>query len=198
MKNFYENYKSFPHTDCGYCGNPSCVTMLRKYCIGKSKLEECIYFSAGAYDVENIYCSLPQLRSSPGQAISYVRPCPTEPSKVTIEVNLLPSVSSPYGYFDMITAEKIFNRTVPGLKISPSLGIARIESENGDIMVFSEGKIVIRRGKNEERAFWQISRVVRLLWATVNWRFQAESVQGASLPLWNASQIANGLHVMDT
>lgn len=171
MKNFFENYKSFPHADCGYCGNTSCVAMLRNCCIGKSKFEECIYFKAGVYDEESIHCSHPQLRSYPGQAISYIRTCPTEPSKVTIEVNLLPPGSSPYGYFDMITADKILGKTVPGLKISPSLGIARMESENGDVMGFSEGKIVIRRGTDEGRALWQISRFVRLLWATVNWAF---------------------------
>lgn len=75
----------------------------------------------------------------------------------------------------MITADSIFDRQIPNLKISPSLGIVRIESEAGDVMVFSEGKVIIRRGADEKRAFWEISRAVRLLWATVNRKIRAES-----------------------
>ncbi len=177
MRIFYDNYKVFPQLDCGYCGNPSCVTMLRKYCIGESSLGDCIFFKTGVFNEANISCSPPVLRTPTNQRISYVRPCPTEPNRVTIEVNVLPTDHSHYGYFDMITAQKIFSQTIPALKISPSLGVARMESENGDVMVFSEGKIVIRRGADEKRAFWQISRVARLLWATVNRSFRAEYAQ---------------------
>jgi hypothetical protein len=87
---------------------------------------------------------------------------------VTVEVSLSAPENSKYGYFDMISAEKIFNQFVPGLKISPSLGIARHESEGGDVIGFSEGRVLIHRAENEGNAFWQLSKFVRSLWAAVN------------------------------
>ncbi|MDH5810690.1 MAG: hypothetical protein QXO54_03020 [Candidatus Methanomethylicaceae archaeon] len=175
MKTLYDYYRLFPHTDCGYCGSTSCLTMLRRYCLGKSDLNSCIYFKSGELPSPKISYSPPHLKEPPTEKISYIRPCPSEPTKVTIEVNVLPQTHSPYGYFDMITADSIFDRQIPNLKISPSLGIVRIESEAGDVMVFSEGKVIIRRGADEKRAFWEISRAVRLLWATVNRKIRAES-----------------------
>ncbi|MGC8936886.1 MAG: hypothetical protein ACP5KV_05940 [Candidatus Methanomethylicaceae archaeon] len=175
MRTLYEIYKNFTHRDCGFCGSPSCLTMLRKYCLGKSRLEDCIYYKSGALAPPKISYSPTKIGSPPGERISYIRPCPSEPSKVTVEVNILPTNHSPYGYFDMITADSIFDWQIHNMKISPSLGIARIESENGDLTIFSGGKIVIRRGADERRAFWEISRAVRLLWATVNRNIRAES-----------------------
>ncbi|MCX8182394.1 MAG: hypothetical protein N3D12_04690 [Candidatus Methanomethyliaceae archaeon] len=177
MRTLYDYYKLFPHTDCGYCGNTSCLTMLRRYCLGNSDLNSCIYFKSGERQTPKISYSPPPLRLPPAENISYIRPCPSEPTKVTIEVNVLPKIHSPYGYFDMITADKIFDHQISNLKISPSLGIARIESEAGDVMIFSEGKVIIRRGADERRAFWEIGKAIRLLWATVNRKIRAESAQ---------------------
>ncbi|MBC7113975.1 MAG: hypothetical protein H5T34_08200 [Candidatus Methanomethyliales bacterium] len=177
MRTLYDIYQIFPHTDCGYCGSSSCLTMLRRYCIGKSNLSDCIYFKSGELPTPKITYSPPAIKVPHNQKISYIRPCPSEPSKVTIEINILPPVHSPYGYFDMITADTIFQHQITNLKISPSLGIVRLESETGDVMVFSEGKVVIRRGADERSAFWEISRALRLLWATVNRKPRAESAQ---------------------
>jgi len=129
LRTFYDNYMDFPQMDCGYCGNTSCLAMLRKYCVGKSHIKDCVYFRSGARIIPKISYSPPALRTLHTEKITYIRPCPSEPSKVTIEVNVLPEDHSPYGYFDIITADKIFDRRIPNLKISPSLGIARIESE---------------------------------------------------------------------
>jgi len=167
-KSLYEKYKNFPKTDCGYCGNTSCITMLRRFCSGELPLSECIYFRAGLYNANEFSCSPPVPRGTPKPNISYIRPCPTDADRISVEVSLLPPEGSKYGYFDMITLDNIFNHAVPGLRISPSLGIARLESELGDVMGFSEGRVLIRRASNESSAFWQLSRFVRSLWVAVS------------------------------
>ena len=168
IRSLYENYRNFPKTDCGYCGNTSCITMLRRYCSGELPLSKCIYFRAGVYNASNFSCSPPVPKGMPKSTISYIRPCPSDSDRITVEISLLTPENSKYGYFDMITAEKIFDQVVPGLKISPSLGIARQESEGGDVMGFSEGRMLVQRADSEGIAFRQLSRFVRSLWAAVN------------------------------
>jgi hypothetical protein len=168
IKSLYENFKNFPRTDCGYCGNASCITMLRRFCSGELPISECIYFRAGLYNEKDFSCSPPVPKEPQKPTISYIRPCPTDSERITVEVSLLAPENSKFGYFDMITAEKIFDQVVPGLRISPSLGIARLESEWGDVMGFSEGRVLIRRAANESGAFRQLSKFVRLLWAAVS------------------------------
>jgi hypothetical protein len=87
---------------------------------------------------------------------------------VTVEANLASLEHSKYGYFDMFTAEKIYGKTGHEIKISPSLGLARMEPEGRAIMGFTDGRALIRRAETEEDAFWHLSRFVRLLWAAVN------------------------------
>jgi hypothetical protein len=142
--------------------------MLRRYCLGELPLSECIYFRAGVYNENDFSCGPPVPKGTPKPTISYIRPCPSDSDRITVEVSLLAPANSKYGYFDMITAEKIFDQVVPGLKISPSLGIARQESEGGDVMGFSEGRVLVRRADNEGGAFRQLSKFVRSLWAAVS------------------------------
>jgi hypothetical protein len=68
----------------------------------------------------------------------------------------------------MISAEKLFGQSLLELKIAPSLGLARLESDGEAVMGFTEGRILIRRALNEDDAFWQLSRFTRWLWGAVN------------------------------
>ncbi len=166
MATFYENYAKFPKTDCGYCGNPSCVTLLRRYSSGDQPITDCVYFKSGLCN-EGDFTRTPLVRpQSLKREISYVNPCASDADRVAVEVHL--SEDTKYGYFDMITANKLFGAAIPGLKISPALGIARYEIEGKGIMGFSDGRLIIRRASSREDAFWLLSRFVRSLWAAVN------------------------------
>jgi hypothetical protein len=68
----------------------------------------------------------------------------------------------------MVTADKIFGSEVEGLRVSPSLGLARHEIDDSAILAFSDGRILIRRALDENHAFWLLSSFVRRFWAAVN------------------------------
>ncbi len=167
-KSLYENYQRFPKVDCGYCGSSSCISQLRRHCAGEARLSDCIFFKEGGLREADFQCSLEKPISLKGPSISFVNPCPTAPELVTVEANLTSPEHSRYGYFDMFTAEKLYGKTGHDIKISPSLGLARMEPGGRAIMGFSDGRTLIRRALTEEDAFWQLSRFVRLLWAAVN------------------------------
>lgn len=168
MKSLFENYRNFPKVDCGYCGSSSCISMLRRYCVGVSRLSDCIFFKEGNLKEADFQCVLDKKRIPNGPSISFVNPCPTAPELVTVEVNLASAEYSKYGYFDMVTAEKIYGKIEHSVKISPSLGLARMEPDGRAIMGFCDGRTLIRRAQTEVDAFWHLSRFVRLLWAAVN------------------------------
>lgn len=168
IKSFYDNYLNFPKTDCGYCGYASCVTLLRKHCAGEASLSDCIYFEAGVYRKEDFPCSPHFTKNKTEPSVSFVSPCPSDAERVTVEVNLASTLHSKYGYFDMISAEKLFGQSLPEMRIAPSLGLARLESDGEAVMGFAEGRILIRRALNEDDAFWQFSRFTRILWGAVN------------------------------
>lgn len=167
-KSLFENYREFPKVDCGYCGCGSCISLLRRHCAGEAELSDCLFFKEGRLEEAGFECAPERPRPSKGPSIYFVNPCPTAPELVTIEANLALPEHSKYGYFDMFTAEKIFGKTGHEVRVSPSLGLARMEPEGRAIMGFSDGRTLIRRALNEEDAFWHLSRFVRLLWAAVN------------------------------
>jgi len=160
-------YSRFPKADCGYCGNPSCITALRRHCSGEMPLDQCIFFRTGALDPQSIRCP-PATESSGVPGISYINPCPSDAHAVTVEVSLASGEHAKHGYYDMVTLDRILGGHVPSLKVSPSLGMARIELEGRSIMAFGEGRILIRRALDEEDALLQLSRAMRQLWAAVN------------------------------
>jgi len=167
MNSIFEAYSKFPRADCGYCGNPSCITALRRHCSGEMPLDKCLFFRTGAFDPGLIRG--PAARDSPSKpGISYINPCPSDAKMVTVEVSLASGVHAKHGYYDMISLDRIFGRFIPSLKVSPSLGIARIEHDGRAIMAFKEGRMLIRRALSEEDAFLQLSRAMRQLWAAVN------------------------------
>jgi ArsR family metal-binding transcriptional regulator len=168
IKSLFENYKNFPKVDCGYCGNPSCITMLRRACAGEVPLSGCLYFKAGIYNDDGFECRMDLPKSEPGPYVAFVNPCPTAPEQVTVEVNFSTREHAKSGFFDMVTLEKIFGQAIAGLRISPSLGLARLEVGGSSIMAFTEGRVLIRRAQDEGEAFWQLSRFLRQLWAAVN------------------------------
>jgi ArsR family metal-binding transcriptional regulator len=168
IKSFYDNYLNFPKTDCGYCGCTSCVALLRRHYAGEASLSDCIYFEARGYCKEDFVSPKHFTNTKTEPSVSYVSPCPSDAERVTVEVNLASDLHSKYGYFDMISAEKLFGQSLPEMKIAPSLGLARLESDGEAVMGFAEGRILIRRALNENDAFWQLSRFIRWLWGAVN------------------------------
>lgn len=167
MNSIFDAYLKFPRTDCGFCGNTSCIAVLRKYCSGQMPLEECLFFKTGAYAPDSIQCP-PSKKYDHEPGISYVNPCPSDASRVTVEVSMASGEHIKYGYYDMVTLDGIFGKSIPSLKVSPSLGIARIEDDGRAIMAFSEGRMLIRRAASQDDAFWQLSKSLRQLWAAVN------------------------------
>jgi hypothetical protein len=167
-KSLSDNYKAFPKVDCGYCGNSSCISMLRSHCAGKASLSDCIFFEVGDLSEADFECFSENPTYSPGPSISFVAPCPSSPELVTAELSLSRLESPVHDYFDMYTADKIFGASGHEVRISTSLGLARMEPDGRAIMAFSNGRVLIRRAQNEEDAFWHLSRMVRLLWAAVS------------------------------
>lgn len=167
MRSFYELYKKFPQVDCGYCGNASCVTALRKYCIGKFSLEECLYFKKGLYNKEDFKDKPAPTASTIPAGLKYISPCPSDSSMVTAEASLN-SASNRLDYFDFITAEKLFGRNYGAMNISPTLGIARFEIDGKAVMAFFDGRVLIRRALDKEDALWHLRTSIRRLWAAVN------------------------------
>jgi hypothetical protein len=169
MVTFYENYKNFPHTDCGYCGCSSCITALRKFCLGEFDLADCVYFKVGKYREENFFPT-PVVNNlwslKPG--ITYVLPCAVDPKRTALEVYLSYPENLKYGYFDMITADKIIYLYFPGLGFCPSLGIANLEQGGRAIWGYANGQVLCRLSLDKEDALWQLSRFTRLLWGAVN------------------------------
>lgn len=170
IANFYANYVNFPKADCGFCGSPSCVSALRKFCLGEMSLGDCIYFKAGYYREED-FKSVPVVVSSvwgrqPG--ISLVMPCMIDPKKTAMYAFLSHPENLKYGFFDMVTADKIFQYNVPGMGFSPSLGICRIERDSRSAEGVANGELLARLALDKEDALWQLSRLTRWLWAAVN------------------------------
>jgi hypothetical protein len=170
ITNFYSNYVNFPKADCGFCGSPSCVSALRKFCLGEMSLEDCIYFKAGLYKEEDFEAA-PLVTSIWGKepGISLVKPCDVDPKRTAMFVYLAYPENQKYGYFDMVTADKIFQFNIPIMGFSPSLGICRIVENDGRTAEgVSNGELLARLALDKEDALWQLSRLTRWLWAAVN------------------------------
>ncbi|MCQ5377423.1 MAG: hypothetical protein NO516_05165, partial [Candidatus Methanomethylicia archaeon] len=149
MTSFYELYRKFPNIDCGYCGNASCVTALRRYLMGKFSLDECLYFKKQIYN-KGDFMEKPARKASPfPPGIRYISPCPSDSSMVTAEVSLNSSPDQ-IDYFDFIIAEKIFGYNCGVMKISPTLGIARFEVDGKAVMAFSDGRVLVRRALDKK------------------------------------------------
>ena len=168
ITSLFDSYKIFPKIDCGYCGNPSCITLLRKKSLDEASLSECIYFKYGICEESAFSTNPPQAKVKPGPSISFINPCPSASELVTVEVNFSSPESSKHGYFDMVTAEKIYGQAVPGLRVSSSLGLARFEVGGRAIMGFSKGRVLVRRAIDEADAFFQLCKFARWFWAAVN------------------------------
>jgi len=169
MVTFYDNYRRFPKTDCGYCGNLSCITALRKFCLGEFDLDECIYFKAGsnrAGDFTPVPVVSNRWELKPG--ITYVLPCAVDPNRTAMEVYLSYPENLRYGFFDMITADRILYMYIPGLGFSPSLGIGILQQAGRSVEGFSNGQVLSRLALDREDALWQLSRFTRWLWGAVN------------------------------
>jgi len=170
MITFSNNYKKFPKADCGYCGNTSCITALRRYSFDEMSLSRCIYFRSGSLKEEDFPQSPPVVYtwfSKPG--INLIAPCAVDPKRTAMDIVLAQTEYQKYGFFDMVTADKIFYLYIPGLGFSPYLGIAMLELEGRCVEGFSNGQVFVRLALDKHDVFWQLSRFVRLLWGAVNW-----------------------------
>lgn len=166
---FYSQYVKFPKADCGFCGSPSCVSALRKFCVGEMRLGDCIYFQAGQYREED-FEAVPIVSNIWGRqpGISLIMPCSVDPNRTAMYVYLSYPENQKYGFFDMVTADKIFQYSIPGMGFSPSLGICRIERDGRSAEGVSNGELLARLALDKEDALWQLSRLSRWLWAAVN------------------------------
>jgi len=167
-KNLSDSYRSFPKLDCGYCGNSSCISMLRRHCAGEASLSDCLFFKAGGLREADYECAPERPKAPQPSTLSFVNPCPSSPKLVTAEMSLAHPEGSAYGYFDMHTAAKLFGSPGHEVKVSPTLGLARMEHDGRAVMAFGNGRVLMSRALSEEDAFWHLSRIVRLLWAAVN------------------------------
>lgn len=170
IASFYANYLSFPKTDCGFCDNPSCVSALRRFCLGEMSLRDCIYFKAGFYKEEG-YEAVPTLKSLWGKhpGINQIMPCGVDPKRTAMYVYLSYPENEKYGFFDMVTADKIFQYNVPGMGFCPSLGICNMTEPDGRIAEgVSNGELLARLAMDKEDALWRLSKLTRRLWAAVN------------------------------
>lgn len=169
MATFYDNYKSFPNADCGYCGCPSCVSALRRYCGGEMRLGDCIFFKAGMFK-ESSFRPIKYTNSwqhlKPGVTMNQT--CAVNPNRRAVEVYLSFPENLKYGFFDMITADKLHYIYLPGMGFSPSLGIGILEQESRVIEGFWDGRVLCRLAMDEQDAFWQLSRFTRWLWGAVS------------------------------
>jgi len=166
---FSNNYKKFPKTDCGYCGCTSCITALRRYSLGEMPLSSCIYFRSGSLKEEDFPQSPPVVYtwfSKPG--INLIAPCAVDPKRTAMDIVLAQTEYQKYGFFDMVTADKIFYLYIPGLGFSSYLGIARLELEGRSVEGFTNGQVFVRLALDRHDVFWQLSRFVRLLWGAVS------------------------------
>lgn len=164
----HELYAKFPKEDCGYCGSTSCISALRKCLLGKMRLSECIFFKYGIYEEKDYAMPAPR-NPQIGRGVSFIRPCPSDPSQITMEVSLAHEGGSPFGYFDMVSASGIWGNCLPSMRISPSLGIAKFDLGNATSMAFSDGRVLVRRAQDEVSAYRAVSTAARRLWAAVNW-----------------------------
>jgi len=169
MVTFYSQYKVFPHADCGYCGCPSCVSALRRYCEGEMRLDECLYFRAGMYnedDFNPVKETSNRWNLKPGVTMS--QQCAVDPKRKAVEVYLSQPENLRYGFFDMITADKVIYLYVAGMGFSPALGIGILERDTRVLEGYWDGRILCRLALSEQDAFWQQSRFARWLWGAVN------------------------------
>ena len=169
MDTFFDNYKKFPKADCGFCGKPSCVSALRSFSSDEFSLEQCIYFQSGKYN-EREFKPIQNVNSGwnlkPG--ITMLLPCAVDPNRKAVEIYLSYPENLKYGYFDMISADKILYIYVPGMGFCPSLGIGRFDRDTRAIWGYWSGQVLCRLALDEQDAFWQISRFTRWLWGAVN------------------------------
>ena len=127
-----------------------------------------MFFENGILMKADFQCTPENPTYSPGPSVLFVNPCSSAPELVTAEVSLSWLESPVHDYFDMHTAEKIYGASGHKMKVSTSLGLARMEPDGRAIMAFSNGRVLIRRAQTEEDAFWHLSKMMRLLWAAVN------------------------------
>jgi hypothetical protein len=132
-------------------------------------LSDCIYFRSGLFK-EKDFPQSPAVFyscfSKPG--INLIAPCSVDPQRTAMYIVLAETDYQKYGYFDMVTADKIFYLYIPGLGFSSYLGIGRLEQEGRSVEGFSNGEVFVRLSLNRHDLFCQLSRYVRLLWGAIN------------------------------
>ena len=172
---FHDIYELMPKKDCELCGYPSCSTVARKIIVGEVRPESCEIINR--QNLEKIMDMLKEgveLKARgevifPKEGIAYIRPCVTEVGKVMAEANLSFRKISKYGFFDPYVMCEILNycQIFESIRCSPSLGFAKISYQGKTILLFQNGKINVRKAKDQEDALDTIHFVSRATWGAI-------------------------------
>ena len=93
-----------------------------------------------------------------GYRLTYIKPCVTDKSRKMAEVML--GLGSP------VDPEFMFSRLkaiYPDLGCSKELGLARIKNDGMTLMVFSNGRIIVREAKSEADILRHVTEIANAL-----------------------------------
>jgi len=170
-KDAYDILKLLPNTNCGRCGNPSCIALARRISCGRQGPEDCPYIEPGNLGRLKTMmqdCGPSQVPAGKEEAVIELQPC-AEYGRVTLEVQLPRPEGSVYDLFDSCHMCTAF-RDLSGLdnvKCSLELGYGLAQIEEKRIHVFRSGKITMRRAFDRADALRTLDRVTRALWPSV-------------------------------
>lgn len=154
-----------PQKNCGICSHGSCNTFARHILFGKEDIKKCAWLDEK--ELELIRSAIKEVTpvKTRSEGLAVFKPCLTDSQMVMAEIHLA-SREVNYGYVDPGFCE-ILPLYFKSVKCSQTLGIARIEFEEKEILVSQTGKIIIRHAENEKDALRMCDLLSRVISASV-------------------------------
>ena len=147
-------YSLMPQKNCGICGYSKCTTFARHVLFADEDMRHCAWL-----DQPLLYQEVKPVKTRVNQS-AFLNPCITDGEKVMAELYLA-AREVDYGYLDPQFCEYV--NLYFTAKCSQSLGIARIEYENKEILLSQTGKVVVRQAESEEDALETVDLVHRVV-----------------------------------
>ncbi len=153
--------------DCEECGLSTCRAFARRLVGGDIKLERCPYVkSENKKKIKKMLKEGVQLVkqvSFEGQeGVALIHPCATDATKVSAEAQLVEPMK--YGFLDIDAFAPLVESKFKEVRCSDRLGIAKFKYGARDIIVYSSGKVNIKRCKNKKDIEKTLDLISRMMW----------------------------------
>lgn len=167
ISDIYELMPEGGHRDCGECGLSTCRAFARRLAKKELEVDRCPYLKADTKKrikkLQREGIQLVKQVSFEGQeGVALIHPCVTDAKKVSAETQLAKPMK--YGFLDVEAFKPLADLKFKDVRCSSRLGILKFNHGLREIVLYSSGKINVKKASDREDAIRTIDRLGRMMW----------------------------------